>query len=78
MDDKDRELIEYFTRSFTNITPNNDQIREIEYLRTKYKDLMETILTVSVPDGRARSLALTHLETSLMYAVKGVLLDWID
>lgn len=70
----DDELKAYFERSFTNITPTPEQVELIETLRLNYKVLMEMVIeTGSV--GRCRALALTNLETSLMYAVKGILLE---
>lgn len=70
----DDELKEYFERSFTNITPTPEQVELIEALRTHYKIVMEVVIN-NLPIGRCRALALTNLETSLMYAVKGILLE---
>lgn len=70
----DDELRVYFERSFTNITPTPEQIELIEIMRSNYKFLMALVIENN-PPGRCRSLALTNLETSLMYAVKGILLE---
>lgn len=70
--DEQSEL-DRFLLSFTNITPTAEQIQHIERLRTNYKDTLACIFSI-VPRGRERSLALTNLETSLMYAVKAILM----
>lgn len=67
----DRQQLEYFERSFTNLTPDEDTIALIEATRADYKSLAATVIQAT-PGGRCRSLALTNLETSLMYAVKGL------
>ena len=67
----DAERIAYFERSFTNLTPDEKAIADIEEVRGEFKALVRTIVR-HVPPGRCRALALTNLETSLMYAVKGI------
>lgn len=74
MNPADEELCQYFEKSFTNITPKSDQIERIEWLRRVFKDTMADILE-NVPAGRCRSIALTHLETALMYSVKEIVLE---
>lgn len=67
----DEQQAAYFERSFTNLTPDADTIDFIEALREDYKTALHAVIA-AVPAGRCRSLALTNLETSLMYAVKGL------
>jgi hypothetical protein len=60
-------------RSLTNVTPTPVKIEVIEDLRNQAKFLADEILAL-VPDSRERSLALTHLEEVVMWAVKGIVL----
>ena len=60
--------------SMENHTPNDEQIQIIENLRNAYKEV-RTILKEQTLDGREQSIALTRLEDSLMWAVKGVILN---
>ena len=61
-------------RSLTNITPSEDQIERIEMLRRNARDLARAVIRYSLP-SRERSLAITKLEETVMWAVKGVLLN---
>jgi len=61
-------------RSLTNQAPNSEQIELIEQIREKAKELGSTIVANSV-HSRERSLAITHLEETVMWAVKGILLN---
>lgn len=74
MNEQDQLLYDRMLRSFTNITPTAEQIERIEQLRDIYKDAMFRVITFA-DNGRERSLALTNLETSLMYAVKAILMS---
>lgn len=65
---------EAFNRSLTNITPDADQIVRIEKLRDSAKMFAEVIFT-DATDSRERSLALTHLEDAVMWAVKSIVLN---
>lgn len=67
----DHDQLAYFERSFTNLSPTPEQIEQIEAIRAEYKSVLVELID-RVPRGRCRSVALTHLEESLMYAVKGV------
>lgn len=62
-----------FVRSTTNHTPNEETIKEIEDYRECIQKLAE-ILIVTVPQSRARSIALTHLEDAVMWGVKSYIL----
>lgn len=61
-------------RSLTNITPNAGQVERIELLRAVAKDFGAALIESS-PPSRERSLAVTHLEDCVMWAVKGILLN---
>lgn len=60
-------------RSLTNHTPPSQVIPMIETLRDVAKDLGARIIS-ACPDTRERSLALTHLEETVMWAVKSLVL----
>lgn len=61
-------------RSLTNVRPSNEVIGQIEALREDAKGLVDIIFEF-VPECRERSLALTHLEETVMWAVKGLCLN---
>lgn len=61
-------------RSLTNISPNEDQIQRIEALREFAKAYGNAVLQLSLT-SRERSLAVTKLEESVMWAVKGIVLN---
>lgn len=63
-----------FERSATNHKPSDDAINSIERLRTIAKGFAAVIIEESDP-SRESSLALTHLEEVVMWAVKAVILD---
>jgi len=65
-----------FSKSFTNITPEGDQIERIETLRNSYKDLLNDICGM-IERTPERTIALRHLEESLMYAVKAIVLEGV-
>jgi hypothetical protein len=60
-------------KSMTNIKPTEEQIKKIESLREDYKSLAKCVNEIS-KDSRYKSLAITSLEESLMWAVKNILL----
>lgn len=72
MNDQDR--LDALERSLTNITPSPPQIARIESIRSLAKDFGHAIID-ECPDSRERSLALTHLEDSVMWAVKSIVLE---
>jgi hypothetical protein len=57
--------------NMTSHTPSPADIRKIELLRTDFKVSAGGVIKFC-PDGRERSLALTHLEQALMWAVAGI------
>ena len=65
---------ENFVKSFTNITPEGDQIERIEILREEYKQVVN-IICQFIPRSPERTIALRKLEESLMYAVKAIVLE---
>ena len=67
--------LDKFRESFTNITPSEKKIESIENIRKSYKALL-TAIEMNVEDNsRELSIALTSLETSLMYVVKAIILN---
>lgn len=60
-------------RSLTNVRPSDEAIRNIEAVRDSAKRLVDIIFD-ACPESRERSLALTHLEETVMWAVKGICL----
>jgi hypothetical protein len=68
------DLIANLNRSLTNVTPSTETIELIEAVREEAKALGEVILRL-VPGSRERSLAITHLEETTMWAVKGLVLN---
>lgn len=70
----DNERLAALDRSMTNITPTPDQIDRIEALRVIAKTYGAAIISTCL-DSRERSLALTHLEDSIMWAVKSIVLE---
>lgn len=61
-------------RSLTNVRPSAEAIGRIEHVRGIAKMLVSDIFE-DVPECRERSLALTHLEETVMWAVKGICLN---
>ena len=59
--------------SFDNHTPNEKQVEVIEFIRSQYKTARAAL--VNVPNSREKSIAMTQLEDSLMWAVKAVILN---
>jgi hypothetical protein len=70
----DNERLATLERSLTNITPDVEQVGRIEALREDAKTLGRFIIE-ACPDSRERSLALTHLEDAVMWAVKSIVLE---
>lgn len=52
---------------FDNHTPPPVQIEKIEDIRGKAKEFAATIID-NCPDSREKSLALTHVQTAMMWA----------
>lgn len=56
---------------FTYHPPRADQIPLYEQMRARTRELAEWVNEV-VPDGREKSLAVTHLEEAVMWANAGI------
>lgn len=61
-------------RSLTNHTPDGRTVEAIEAIRRQAKQLANWIIVWSKP-SREQSLALTHLEETVMWAVKNLVLN---
>lgn len=70
---RSRQRFDAMELSLTNHAPSDDQVKRIEDVRERAKLLGAAIIAASV-DSRERSLALTHLEDTMMWAVKGIVL----
>jgi hypothetical protein len=70
----DEERWHALERSLTNITPGPDAIVRIERLRAVSKAFGLSIIQ-EARDSRERSLALTHLEEAVMWAVKAIVME---
>ncbi len=70
----DLEVYEQFRRSLSNQRPTSIEVVEIEELRGAAKTLLSSIVNLC-PASRERSLALTHLEETVMWAVKSIVLN---
>lgn len=68
------ELADRLERSLTNVTPTPEQIDRIEALREAGKHYARAIDGYTKP-SREQSLAATHLEDSVMWAVKSIVLE---
>ena len=69
----DQHRLDALERSLTNQAPNDVAIERIEAVREIAKQLGADIIDLC-PDTRERSLALTHLEETTMWAVKSIVL----
>lgn len=67
------ELTE-FRESLTNKTPDEKQIKLIEYVREAAKVFGDSIV-LNCPNGRNKNLAKTALEESIHRAVKSIILN---
>ena len=72
--EKDHDRFQVLARSLTNQAPTGEQVRRIEALREDARSLGAEIINLC-PDTRERSLALTHLEETVMWAVKSIVLE---
>jgi hypothetical protein len=59
---------------YENQKPNDEQVMRIENLRAAFKKL-DLLIGGSCPASRYRSLAITALEESLMWAVKSIVFE---
>lgn len=61
-------------KTYTNHKPTAAGLSRIEYLRAKVDEL-HTAIEEATPSSRERACALTNLETTLMWAVKAIVLN---
>lgn len=54
--------------------PSGDAMLQIKHLREHFSDLHDLIESIC-PQSRERSVALTELETSAMWAIKSIVLN---
>lgn len=67
-----REILHHrVDHDFTTHTPPQHRIDDIEDLRHRFKDVAHVAIG-TCPEGRELSLALSHLEMGLMYAVAAI------
>ena len=66
--------IDRFNRSVTHHTPTKEKLDTIEEIRAHAREMGYYLITFVDP-SRERSLALTHLEETVMWAVKAVILE---
>lgn len=69
----DEKALHAVRQSLTNHSPSPGQVTRIENVRQWAYELAQGIIE-SQPPSRERSLALTHLEDAVMWAVKGIVL----
>lgn len=67
------ELTSSLAASFTNHKPTEEQIEAIENIRY-YADVLCSAIDSLTPHSREASLAKTHLEETVMWAVKSIVL----
>ena len=72
--DRQRKQRARIERSLTNQSPTEEMVNRIERLREVGKLLGEGIILHTEP-SREQSLALTHLEETVMWAVKAIVLE---
>lgn len=70
----DEDRIVALERSLTNVTPSQEQLDRILIIRALGKELGKAVI-LNAPNGRERSIALTNLEESIMWAVKAIVLE---
>lgn len=68
-----QDIIDQYARSMTNHAPSATGVTYIEHVRADAKQMLATIV-LNCPPSRERSLALTHLEETVMWAVKSIVL----
>ncbi|MFA5731849.1 MAG: hypothetical protein WC934_07570 [Acidithiobacillus sp.] len=67
--------------SMTNVKPNDDRIKRMEYIRKSYKNVVFDIDSNCKENDMTEeyiSEALKLLEKSLMYAIKAIALEDVD
>ena len=57
-------------KTFAHHTPTPEAVEQIRLVRAAYSDLLKVLNTL--PSSREKSVAVTNLETSAMWAIKGL------
>ena len=57
--------------TFDRVELNEQQSEDAEETRAAFS-ILEKLIKIRVPAGRYQSLAITHLELSGLYAIKGI------
>jgi hypothetical protein len=70
-DANDKILLDRIENNFTYHPPTPEQAPKYQRLRATAKELARLVVEL-VPEGRERSLALTHLEEMVMFANAGI------
>jgi hypothetical protein len=60
--------------TFDHHVPTSGQLARIQIVREEFKNLEAAILANS-PAGRHRAVAMTHLETAAMWAIKAIIFE---
>lgn len=58
-------------KAFAYHKPSEEGLERITHLRGLFSDMAQVIKEIA-PDSREKSVALTHLETTAMWAIKAV------
>jgi len=58
---------------FGYFKPSENMLPKIQEVREKFSELHKFLLTL--PDSRQKSIAITEIETSAMWAIKGLVLN---
>jgi len=66
-----QRMVARFVTAASGTPPTDEQKSAINMLQSAAVDLA-TAIEMLVPDGRDKSIALTHLEDTLMRAVRGI------
>ena len=66
-------LVAKIINPFAYFKPHEDAMEIIQSVRDAYKALYDHLLTL--PPSRERSVAITELETSAMWAIKGLVIN---
>lgn len=63
-------MTDTFVRTYTPL--NDDQKRDMDYIKHKAEELLNAFTTAGYADPRMMAIAKTNLEQAVMWAVKGV------
>lgn len=63
-------MSDVFVRNYSPL--NDDQKRDMDYVKHKAEELLNAIQVASYADPRMSALAKTNLEQAVMWAVKGI------